>query len=145
MLSKAFSSSETTNMGCDYMEKKKRIFVFEELCNGCRLCEMACSFVHHQEFNPHKSLIRVAKVEAEGIDTPLVDCNVECLEGQDKEPECVRLCSPGALIYSSLEEADQKRQELVQKRKKQPIFKVIAPWKWPYPWREWPFEERSQV
>lgn len=133
--------------GCTYLnsQEKKRIYVFEELCNGCRLCELHCSFVNTGEFNPLKSLIRIAKVESEGIDTPIVDCDgISCPCKEGDAPECVRICPTGALIFATASEAFDKRQELVLKRSVQPIFKVIAPWKWPFPsWREWPFENKE--
>jgi Fe-S-cluster-containing dehydrogenase component len=124
----------------------KRIFVFDELCNGCRLCEMQCSFIKDNTFNPKKSDILIAKVEKEGVFTPIVDCDSSgCINMELKMPECVRVCPTGALIYATLSEACSKRKELVKHRVVQPIFKVIAPWKWPYPsWREWPFETERE-
>jgi len=41
----------------------KALTVVEELCNGCRLCEMACSFLQAKEYNPSKSKIKIIKVE----------------------------------------------------------------------------------
>jgi len=124
-------------------KQQKRIYSFEELCNGCRLCEMQCSFINEKEFNPKKSLIRIAKVESEGINTPIVNCNGDCPHKEDGIPECVRVCPTGALIYVTASEALKKRQELVKKRAVQPIFKIIAPWKWPFPsWSEWPFKDK---
>ena len=32
-------------------------------CTGCKTCEMACSFKHHEEFNPSKSLIKILEKE----------------------------------------------------------------------------------
>lgn len=125
-------------------EQKKRIYVFEELCNGCRLCELQCSFVNEKEFNPKKALIRIAKVDSEGIDTPIVNCDGDCPETKNGTPACVQVCPTGAISYVTATEAFNMRQELVKKRNKQPIFKVIAPWKWPFPsWKEWPFEEKD--
>ena len=125
--------------------RQKRIFAFEELCNGCRLCELQCSFVNTKEYNPLQSLIRIASVTGTGIDAPIIDCDgSNCPLKEEGVPECVRICPTGALIYTSALEALAKKQELVLKRSVQPIFKVIAPWKWPFPsWREWPFEEKE--
>jgi hypothetical protein len=53
------------------------------------------------------------------------------------------MCPTGALIYATLDEVVEKRRELNEKRTLQPIFKVIAPWKWPFPWREWPGVKRK--
>ncbi len=124
---------------------EKRIYVFEELCNGCRLCELMCSFINEKEFNPRKSRIRIAKIEGEGIDIPIVDCSVDdCPKKENGIPECVRICPTGALTYITADEAFKRKLELVKKRNVQPMFKVIAPWKWPFPsWREWPFEDKE--
>lgn len=102
---------------------------------------MQCSFVKNHEFNPTKSNISIAKVESEGIITPIVDCDGSgCVELGYQIPECVRVCPTGALLYVPANEARKKRQELIKARAVQPVFRFIAPWKWPYPpWKEWPF------
>jgi len=33
----------------------KMLYVDIEKCTGCRLCELACSFRHYDEYNPAKS------------------------------------------------------------------------------------------
>ena len=43
-----------------------------ELCRGCRICELACSFFNFGSFNPKKSRIRVTKLEEPSIDIPVV-------------------------------------------------------------------------
>ena len=48
----------------------KRIFVQKEKCNGCRICELRCSFEHEQSFSPTLSRIQVIKNEKEGIAIP---------------------------------------------------------------------------
>jgi Fe-S-cluster-containing dehydrogenase component len=113
----------------------KRIFVIEDLCKGCKLCQMACSFINFNEFNPTKARIAIVKDSDQYI--PIIDCNGSGCRAKRKGdlPKCVEVCNTGALIFCELEEAAKKRRELLRKRSKQPIFKVIAPWKWPYPWK----------
>jgi Fe-S-cluster-containing dehydrogenase component len=122
----------------------KRIFVVaNELCNGCRNCEMWCSFTkaRKNEFNPVHSRIKIVK-DAEGkMNIPTVDCNGRgCVDNEKREPICVEMCPTGTLIYSDIQDLIKKRLELEEKRNVQPLFRLIAPWKYPYPWKEWPKE-----
>jgi len=59
----------------------KRIQVQKEKCNGCRICELRCSFQHDQVFSPTISRINVYKEEIEGITIPktCVICG-KCIE-----------------------------------------------------------------
>ena len=41
----------------------KRIYVIEDLCAGCEICEVICSFVNTKEFNPRKARVKVVKIE----------------------------------------------------------------------------------
>lgn len=121
----------------------KRVFVFKELCNGCRNCEMWCSFSQRQqnEFNSSYSAIRIIRDIDETFDEPMVNCTGEgCPLNEEGEPICVEMCPTGALVFTNLEDACQKKIELAEKRRVQPMFKLIAPWKYPYPWTEWPKE-----
>lgn len=54
------------------MEKQqtKRIFVMQDRCNGCRICELRCSFYHNQVYSPTLSRIYVVKSELEGLTEP---------------------------------------------------------------------------
>jgi Fe-S-cluster-containing hydrogenase component 2 len=65
------------------MSKKqiKRIFVQKEKCNGCRICELRCSFEHEGVFSPSLSRIYVHKVEEDGITIPKI-CIIcgKCIE-----------------------------------------------------------------
>lgn len=120
---------------------EKRVFVIaNELCSGCRNCEMWCSLGggHKDAFNPTHSKIRIIK-DAEGkLNVPTVDCDGKaCAHNGQGEPICVEMCPTGVLIYTDLQDLYKKRVEYVEKRKVQPVFKLIAPWKYPYPWREW--------
>ncbi len=61
-----------------------------EKCTGCRACELACSFKHHQEFNPAKSAIQVSIYAEKASFVPLT-----CL--QCAVPLCKEVCPTGAL------------------------------------------------
>jgi len=121
----------------------KRIFVFSDLCNGCRNCEMWCSFRKRDqnEFNASYSIIRIVRDIDETFDEPMVNCTAKgCPLNEEGEPICVEVCPTGALAFTDSEDAYQKKIELAKNRRVQPMFKLIAPWKYPYPWTEWPKE-----
>jgi Fe-S-cluster-containing dehydrogenase component len=116
----------------------KRIYVFEDLCNGCRLCETFCSSLANGVFDVSQGRIKVIKVPGEERDIPMVDCNGRCIRPlyDDGGPTCVSVCPTGALIYEERDDAVAKRLELEAARRAHALFKVIAPWKWPLPWRK---------
>jgi len=110
------------------------IFVIEELCNGCRLCQTFCSSLESGIFS-EAARLRVVKIAGEERDIPQVDCSGVCLrEDRPGEPLCVEACPTGALFYADLAEAGEKRQAWEAARQAHGLFKVIAPWKWPFPW-----------
>jgi Fe-S-cluster-containing dehydrogenase component len=113
----------------------KRLFAFEEICSGCESCVYWCAFSRTKTFNRAESLIKIARDLDGAYHMPVLDC-VECKKGLDT-PICVEMCPTGALIYAEPEDAFKMRVELHQARSKQPLFKLIAPWKFPYPWRSW--------
>ena len=115
----------------------KRIYVVERLCNGCRLCETFCSSLGNGVFDIKQSRIKVIKVPGEEEDVPMVDCDGRCIRSlyDDGLPTCVTVCPTGALIYEERDDAVAKRLELEAAREQHSLFKVIAPWKWPFPWR----------
>lgn len=116
----------------------KRLYVFYDLCSGCRLCEIICSFVTAGEFNPSKSHIKVVKVDEEGFSMPVIDCDGQtCLNLGFAAPRCADLCPSGCIVFTEPGDFVQKVEELIRARREQPIFKEIATWKWPYPWRPW--------
>ena len=73
------------------MTQIKRIFVIKEKCNGCRICELRCSFFHERFYAPSHSRIRVKKNEKEGIAVPNV-CRL-CYK-------CIESCPEGAISKS---------------------------------------------
>jgi Fe-S-cluster-containing dehydrogenase component len=122
----------------------KRVFVVaNELCSGCRNCEMWCSFCKRQnEFNPNFPKIKILKNPEGLLNVPTVDCDGEgCVLNEREEPICVEMCPTGTLVFTDIEDLYRKRLELDEKRKIQPVFRLIASWKYPYPWKEWSKEE----
>lgn len=115
----------------------KRIYVIEDLCNGCRLCQSFCSSLEAGVFSEH-GRIKVLKVPGEERDIPLVDCDGVCLRPIYDEitPTCVAVCPTGALFYADQDQAAAMRLTWERARRAHGLFKVIAPWKWPLPWNE---------
>jgi len=73
----------------------KRLIVTDVgLCNGCRVCEMVCSFSHGNEFKTSISKIRVFKVETKGEDVPVIDASCDLCKGK---PHCADYCPTGIL------------------------------------------------
>ena len=68
----------------------KRILVRQDLCSGCRACEVACVAWHEGRFGTTTARIRVTKIEPLGVDHPHV-CRL-C-----RRPPCVAACPTGAL------------------------------------------------
>jgi len=77
------------------MEKQhvKRIFVLKDRCNGCRICELRCSFHHEKVYSPTLSRIYVVKNELEGYTNPktCVLCG-----------KCVEVCPVNAISFSAV-------------------------------------------
>jgi len=117
---------------------EKRLFAISEICSGCRSCEMWCSFANKKEFGPSYSLIKIASDPEGEFDMQIIDCNGKCPYPYSEEgvPICVEMCPTGALVYTDAKDFYEKRMDLHMKRDGQPIFKLMAPWKWPYPSRE---------
>lgn len=63
-------------------------------CNGCRMCEMACSLEKEGECSTRYSRIRVIKIN-ESLDVPIV-----CL--QCKEPVCEKVCPVKAIERNNI-------------------------------------------
>jgi Fe-S-cluster-containing dehydrogenase component len=115
----------------------KRIYVFEDLCNGCRLCQTFCSSLEAGVFGEN-GRVRVLKVPGEERDVPLVDCDGVCLRPiyDERTPTCVSVCPTGALIFADQDEAISKRLAWEKARQAHGLFKLVAPWKWPLGWNE---------
>jgi Fe-S-cluster-containing hydrogenase component 2 len=70
----------------------KLLTVDSEKCNGCGVCELACSAKKDRVFNPAKSRIRMAKIE------PTIDTAVVCRFCEDAP--CIAACPRDALTKS---------------------------------------------
>jgi Fe-S-cluster-containing hydrogenase component 2 len=81
------------------MEKEKKITIDIEKCDGCRSCELACSFYIHKSFDPARSHIKVYRNDANG--TIEIVFHPSC-DGCKKEPMpyCIRYCSSDCLDVS---------------------------------------------
>jgi Fe-S-cluster-containing hydrogenase component 2 len=77
---------------------KRRIFAQEEKCNGCRICELRCSFYHEKLYAPSHSRIRIKKVEVEGTTIPET-CRL-CYK-------CIESCPEDAISKSEITGAIQ--------------------------------------
>jgi ferredoxin len=134
---KQWSLDSSTIQGQGGGSRVKRIYVIEDLCKGCRLCETFCSSLRDGIFGGETSRIKVIKLPGEECDIPMVDCDGRCIRPiyDDGQPTCVALCPTGALIYEEKEDAVSKRLYYEASRREHSLFKVIAPWKWPFPWR----------
>jgi Fe-S-cluster-containing dehydrogenase component len=124
----------------------KRLHVIEELCNGCRLCQSFCSSLAAGVFS-EAARIQVLKTPGEEHDIPLIDCNGRCLRSLDEAgtPACVAVCPTGAIIYADLAEAAERRLQWEQACQEHSLFKVVAPWKWPFPWNARPASNRGRA
>jgi Fe-S-cluster-containing hydrogenase component 2 len=64
---------------------QKILFVDQEKCTGCRLCEIACSLHHEKVSNPSLSRIHIVKWENSGLYVPMI-CQ------QCETPICESVC-----------------------------------------------------
>lgn len=71
------------------MSMRKFIFSDPEKCTGCKICELVCSAVNEDEFNPLLSRIRTVRLEA------ILNTSLTCRLCDD--PTCVRVCPRKAL------------------------------------------------
>jgi len=70
------------------MNVSKILVIDSEKCNGCRACEWACSLYKEKVIN--KSMIRIVKWPARGVEFPMV-C-VQC-----EVAVCEKVCPVGAI------------------------------------------------
>lgn len=70
--------------------QRKVLLIDVDKCTGCRICELACSYIHENVFNPLKSRISIISWRREGIDIPMVcqQCDI---------PLCQDVCPTGAI------------------------------------------------
>lgn len=123
---------------------ERRIFVIDDLCSGCRLCETFCSSLKDGVFNGTLPRIKVVKLPGDERDIPMVNCGGMCVRPifDQNTPTCVSFCPTGALMYETHNNAIAMRLDWEAARREHGLFKVIAPWKWPFPWRR-PGEKKA--
>lgn len=118
---------------------KKIVVVAPEVCSGCRNCELWCSISKGRgdEFEIGLSKIKIVRDDENAKHSIFVndDC-CECSLNDFGEPICVEMCPTGTLVYTDFDDAIKKRMEMNDKKERQPLFKLIAPWKYPYPWTD---------
>jgi Fe-S-cluster-containing dehydrogenase component len=69
----------------------RRILVHQDLCSGCRACQVACVAQHESHFGTATARIHVTKIEPLGLDQPHV-CRL-C-----HQAPCLAACPAGALV-----------------------------------------------
>jgi anaerobic carbon-monoxide dehydrogenase iron sulfur subunit len=67
----------------------KHLYVYPELCTGCRECSLACSLSKFGECNPKKAAISVVRDEFERLEYPLI-----CMQCEDAL--CLKFCPQNA-------------------------------------------------
>lgn len=72
-----------------------RISVDAQKCTGCRICELACSHMKLQAFDPKNACIKVVNLDYWGFSNPVL-----CI--QCKKPTCVEVCPTQALSQTEL-------------------------------------------
>jgi hypothetical protein len=104
----------------------KRIFVIEELCNGCRLCQTFCSSLEAGVFS-EAARLRVVKVAGEERDIPQVEWEYAC--GRTNLWFHVLKFARWALFYADSASAEQRRRGDSGRRE---FIQGDRPWKWPF-------------
>lgn len=92
---------------------KKLAVTDVDLCNGCRACEMVCSFYHGNEFKRSSSKVRILKIEGKGVDVPVIDPSCDLCGG---EPRCVDYCPTGILACVEVKPAEANVIDRVRNR-----------------------------
>jgi Fe-S-cluster-containing dehydrogenase component len=81
----------------DLLREISLIFLEPTRCQGCRLCEAACSFhqTGHKEFNPALTSTRISRDNDSARITMSVDSTCDSCRGEES-PLCVKYCAYGA-------------------------------------------------
>jgi len=84
---------------------RARIITKFDVCTGCRICELICSFVKEGAFNPRYARLRI-ETRGDGLFNDPVVC-IQC-----DNPACMRVCPEQALDRDPVTQAiilDQDR------------------------------------
>ena len=73
------------------------IFINEEMCTGCRICQLICSSIYKKKFSPNEAYIQI-------LDPYELTPKISFLEGCSKCGQCARYCLYGALIIKEDED-----------------------------------------
>jgi len=73
------------------------ILLDNERCQGCRVCEAACSFHHtgHKAFSPSHSSTHVSRDNDTAVITLTIDESCDLCQ-DEPTPLCVKYCAYGA-------------------------------------------------
>ena len=72
------------------------ILIDSNLCSGCRVCELACSFHHRGAFAPDDSSVQIVNDYLQGETQISVDSTCDLCKGEE-QAVCVKYCLEGAL------------------------------------------------
>ncbi|MFW9910509.1 MAG: 4Fe-4S dicluster domain-containing protein [Candidatus Thorarchaeota archaeon] len=75
------------------MSERKFVIGDPEVCTGCMICSSTCSMYYFKVISPHRSRVRVQRVEP-GLDFPLFCKNCE-------DAPCIQACPNDALSRTS--------------------------------------------
>ena len=67
----------------------KYLYIYPELCTGCRECSLACSLTKFGECNPKKAAVSVVRDEFERLESPII-----CMQCEDAP--CLKFCPQNA-------------------------------------------------
>lgn len=72
------------------------IIIDSNLCYGCQICQLACSFHHTRAFWPERSSIFVSRKPQNGVVKWCIDSTCDGCKDED-QPLCVKYCIYGAI------------------------------------------------
>jgi Fe-S-cluster-containing dehydrogenase component len=74
------------------LHERKFVSADPDKCNGCQVCEYACTITKEKSFNPIKSRIRVVRLNQ--------ICNLAVTCRMCEDPPCVTACPRDAVVQS---------------------------------------------
>lgn len=88
---------------------EKTLIVEPENCTACGVCELVCSYHHHNHYSPRKSHIRVSKHRELGVHMPLLTTGCDLCGGAEK---CVLWCPTACIKFVPFDEAVKMRRSM---------------------------------